>query len=155
MVFRHATANVSNGVVTAVTITNFGQGYYSQPTVTPQASPTANNAVIAAEIEGRVDIDIANNIKFDAGDFILDQGLVNEGTGTYSQNNSNVVSITETSHGLANADLVYLDFTSGTAPDGFYTINVINVNEYTQFSQLTALRQVATLIERELLTSVE
>ena len=126
-----ATANVSNGVVTAVTITNFGKGYYTQPTVTPQASPTANNAVIAPEIEGRVDIDIANNIKFDAGDFILDQGLVNEGTGTYSQNNSNVVSITETSHGLANADLVYLDFTSGTAPDGFYTINVINVNEYT------------------------
>ena len=71
-----ATANVSNGVVTAVTINNFGKGYYTQPTVTPQTSPTANNAVIAPEIEGRVDIDIANNIKFDAGDFILDQGLV-------------------------------------------------------------------------------
>ena len=67
-----ATANVVNGSVTKVTITNGGKGYYTQPTVQAQVS-SGTTAVIAAQIEGRVNIDIANNIKFDAGDFILDQ----------------------------------------------------------------------------------
>ena len=103
-----ATANVVSGTVTSVTITNGGQGYYTQPTVAPQASPSNNNAVIAAQIEGRININIANNIKFDAGDFILDGSGANEGTGTYSQSN-NTITITENSHNLSNADLVYLD----------------------------------------------
>ena len=34
------------------------------------------------QIEGRININIANNIKFDAGDFILDGSGANEGTGT-------------------------------------------------------------------------
>ena len=125
-----ATANVTSGVVTKVTITNAGSGYYSQPTVTVATSPTANNAVIAAQIEGRVDINIANNIKFDAGDFILDGANANEGTGTYAQSGT-TITVNENSHNLSNADLVYLDFTSGGANDGFYTISLINANQYT------------------------
>ena len=31
---------------------------------------------------------------------------------------------------LSNADLVYLDFTSGGASDGFYTISLINSTQY-------------------------
>ena len=80
-----ATANVVNGSVTSVTITNPGSKYYTQPTVSVTPPGSGTTAVIAAQIEGRVSINIANNIKFDAGDFILDQGLVNEATGTYSQ----------------------------------------------------------------------
>ena len=123
-----ATANVVNGSVTKVTITNGGKGYYTQPTVQAQVS-SGTTAVIAAQIEGRVNIDIANNIKFDAGDFILDQANANEGTGTYSQSGT-TITITENSHNLSNADLAYIDFTSGGAPDGFYTISLINANQY-------------------------
>ena len=123
-----ATANVVNGSVTKVTITNGGKGYYSQPTVQSQVS-SGVTAVITAQIEGRVNIDIANNIKFDAGDFILDQANANEGTGTYSQTGT-TITITENSHGLSNAALAYIDFTSGGASDGFYTISLINGNQY-------------------------
>ena len=63
-----ATANVTNGSVTKVTITNNGKGYYSQPTVQSQTS-SGTTAVIAAQIEGRLDIAIANNIKFDVDSF--------------------------------------------------------------------------------------
>ena len=100
-----ATANVVNGSVTKVTITNGGKGYYSQPTVQAAVS-SGTTAVIAAQIEGRVSINIANNIKFDAGDFILDQGLVNEATGTYSQSGTTITVTESASHGLSNADLV-------------------------------------------------
>ena len=126
-----ATANVTSGVVTKVTITNPGKGYYNQPTVQVQTSPggASNNAVVAAQIEGRVNINIANAIKFDAGDFILDQALANLGTGTYSQTGT-TITVTENTHNLSNASLVYLDFTSGTAADGFYTISLINSNQY-------------------------
>ena len=123
-----ATANVVNGSVTKVTIANGGKGYYTQPTVQSAVS-SGTTAIIVAQIEARVSIAIANNIKFDAGDFILDQGLVNEGTGTYSQSGT-TITITENSHGLSNAALAFIDFTSGGASDGFYTISLINSNQY-------------------------
>ncbi|MBO55764.1 MAG: hypothetical protein CL886_08915, partial [Dehalococcoidia bacterium] len=124
-----ATANVTSGVVTKVTITNPGSGYYTQPTVTPQVS-SGTTATIAAQIEGRVNIDIANQIKFDAGDYILDGASANEGTGTYAQSGT-TITINENGHNLSNAALAYLDFTSGGANDGFYTISLVNANQYT------------------------
>ena len=124
-----ATANVTSGVVTKVTITNPGSGYYSQPTVTPQVS-SGTTATIAAQIEGRVNIDIANQIKFDAGDYILDGSGANLGTGTYAQSGT-TITVNENGHNLSNAALAYLDFTSGGANDGFYTISLVNANQYT------------------------
>ena len=52
-----------------------------------------------------------------------------EGTGTYSQSGT-TITITENSHGLSDGDLAYIDFTSGGASDGSYTISLINVNQY-------------------------
>jgi hypothetical protein len=47
-------------------------------------------------------------------------------TGTYSRTSGNaVITVTRTSHGLNLNDSVYLDFTSGSATDGYYTINQI------------------------------
>ena len=128
-----ATAKVTSGVVTSVQITNLGKGYYNQPTIQVLTSPSgaSNNAVIAAQVEGRVSIDIANSIKFDAGDFIVDQALANLATGTYSQNNSTTITFTESNHGLANGALQFFDFTTGNAPDGFYTITLLNSNQFT------------------------
>jgi hypothetical protein len=128
-----ATANVVNGSVVSVTITNIGKGYYNAPVVTVPTSPGGSqyNADISGAVEGRIYIDIANNIKFDTGDFIRDLSGSNVGTGTYSQTASTTVVVTETGHGLSNGNLVYLNFTSGTAPDGFYVVSVNNANEYT------------------------
>ena len=127
-----ATCNVTSGVVTSVTITNLGKGYYSQPTVQVLTSPSgaSNNAVIAAQVEGRVAINIANNIKFDAGDFIVDQALANLATGTYSQSGSTTITFTESNHGLSNGELQFFDFTTGNGPDGFYTITLLNSSQF-------------------------
>jgi hypothetical protein len=51
-------------------------------------------------------------------------------TGTYSQTGT-TITITETAHGMDSGQVVYLDFTSGTAPDGQYTITVTGLNSYT------------------------
>ena len=135
-----ATAKVTSGVVTRVEITNLGKGYYSQPTVQVLTSPSgsSNNAVIAAQIEGRVAINIANNIKFEASDFIVDQALANLATGTYSQSGSTTITFTESSHGLSNGSLQFFDFTTGTAPDGFYAITLLNSNQYSITSPTAA-----------------
>ena len=133
-----ATANVVNGTVTKVTITNPGSGYYTQPTVQAQAS-SGTTAILAAQIEARLSINIANNIKFEGVDFILDQGLVNIGTGTYAQTGTQIV-ITESNHGLSNADLAFIDFTSGGGPDGFYAISLNNSSQYTVTAPSSATR---------------
>ncbi len=44
--------------------------------------------------------------------------------GTYSQTTT-VITVTSTAHGKTAGQDVYLDFTSGTAPDGFYTIATV------------------------------
>ena len=144
-----ATANVVNGSVVSITITNLGKGYYTAPTVTVPTSPTgsANNASIGASVEGRIYVDIANNIKFDTGDFLRDGSGFNLGTGTYSQTGTTTLTVTESGHGLTNGNLVYLNFTSGTAPDGFYVVSVTNANEYTVTTQ--AASTTSGNVERE------
>jgi hypothetical protein len=51
-------------------------------------------------------------------------------SGTYSQTDE-TVTITETAHGLTTGMRVYLDFTSGTAVDGWYDVTVVDVDTYT------------------------
>jgi hypothetical protein len=126
-----ATASITNGIVTSVTITQGGTGYLTQPTVTVTGggSPT-QVAQLAALIEGRLYVDIANSLKFDSGDFILDGSNTTIGSGTYSQSGT-TITVTQNGHGLTGNTLVYLDFTSGNAADGFYTAVVTNANQYT------------------------
>ena len=125
-----ANATITNGIVTAITVTTRGSGYFSQPTVTIAPPNSGTAAVGAAQVEGRVLIDIANNIKFDAGDFILDFSLTTEGSGSYGQGGTTDLIVTESNHGLSTNDIVYLDFTSGSAADGFFSVTVNNSNEY-------------------------
>lgn len=50
--------------------------------------------------------------------------------GTYSQT-ATTVTVTATAHGLITGNVVYLDFTTGTAVDGSYTVTVTGVNTFT------------------------
>ena len=60
-------------------------------------------------------------------------------TGTYSQTGT-TVTVTITNHGYITGNSAYLDFTSGTAVDGVYTVTVVNANtfEVTQASRTTS-----------------
>lgn len=51
-------------------------------------------------------------------------------TGTYSRS-GNTVTVTITGHGMSTGMVANLDFTSGTATDGSYTVTVTNANTFT------------------------
>jgi len=51
-------------------------------------------------------------------------------TGTYSQTGT-TVTVTMTAHGYITGNVTSLDFTSGTAVDGVYTVTVVDANTFT------------------------
>ena len=51
-------------------------------------------------------------------------------SGTYSRTGT-LVTVTMTGHGMTTGQIVDLDFTTGTATDGTYTVTVINANSFT------------------------
>jgi hypothetical protein len=51
-------------------------------------------------------------------------------TGTYSQTGT-TVTVTITGHGYITGQLAFLDFTTGTAVDGLYTVTVTDANTFT------------------------
>jgi hypothetical protein len=53
----------------------------------------------------------------------------NSRTGTYSRTGT-TVTVTFNAHGLSNGDKVYVDFTSGSATDGYYTISNVATNTF-------------------------
>jgi len=52
-------------------------------------------------------------------------------TGTYSQTGSTTLTVTSSGHKLKTGDTIYLDFTSGTATDGSFTVTVVDANTFT------------------------
>jgi hypothetical protein len=52
-------------------------------------------------------------------------------TGTYNIPGSTTCTVTIPSHGLANGDRVWLNFTSGTATDNVYPVTVTGTNTFT------------------------
>ena len=58
--------------------------------------------------------------------------------GTYTQVASATATITSAGHGLASGELVYLEFTSGTATSGTYSVTVTGVNTFTVILPVSA-----------------
>lgn len=52
-------------------------------------------------------------------------------TGTYDQSGTTTLTVTSNGHKLKTGDSVYLDFTSGTATDGQFTVTVTDANTFT------------------------
>lgn len=52
-------------------------------------------------------------------------------TGTYSQSGTTTLTVTSSGHKLKTGDIIYLDFTSGTATDGSFTVTVVDANTFT------------------------
>lgn len=91
---------------TSGTIANFNKQFVDVQSITASAAGTAVRTVV-----------------YDFQDTVL--------TGTYSVT-SNVATISVTGHGLIANQNVRLSFTSGTAPNGVYSVaSVTNANEYT------------------------
>lgn len=53
-------------------------------------------------------------------------------SGTYTNTaGSNTITVTCSGHGLSNGDQVYIDFTAGTANDGYFTVTVTSTSVFT------------------------
>ena len=90
----------------------------------------------------RLRIDTSGNLLFDSGygsvataygcrAWVNFDGSANTNlTGTYSQTGT-TVTVTITAHGYTSGQIAYLDFTSGTAVDGAYTVTVTDANTFT------------------------
>ena len=62
----------------------------------------------------------------------IDTTSITTASGTYSASGSTTITVSMSSHGRLAGDLVYLNFTSGTAAEGEFTIaSIINTNSYT------------------------
>ena len=59
-------------------------------------------------------------------------------SGTYAQSGTTTITVTLTGHGLATGATVVLDFTSGTAVDGTFTITVTDANTFTVIAAASA-----------------
>ena len=59
-------------------------------------------------------------------------------TGTYSQSGT-TITVTMTAHGMSTGQVVNLDFTSGTATDGTYTVTVTGANAFTVTSATSTM----------------
>jgi hypothetical protein len=79
--------------------------------------------------------------KIYTGDEVLTRQYVmstTEVSGTYSQTTT-VITITKAAHGLTSGTVVYVNFTSGTAFDGYYTITTVpTVDTFTITSAVSA-----------------
>ena len=51
-------------------------------------------------------------------------------TATYARSGTTVTVYTTEAHGLANGDQVFIDFTSGGAGDGYYTLSNVGTNQF-------------------------
>ena len=150
-----ATCTVVNGQVSTVSITNKGSGYFTQPTVTFTAAPTGGTTATAqgnvARVEARLQVDLANNIKFSNVDFMQDESNATIATGTYTHDTYDIT-VTETNHGFSQGDIVFLNFTSGSSPSGFYDITPVNANEYKVIAAISLLTSV--IYERKKIVDV-
>jgi hypothetical protein len=82
--------------------------------------------------DGNVLLSAANNKLYTGTTTLTEQKVLGttKKTGTYSQTTT-TATITITAHGYSNGATVYLNFTSGTAPDGFYTVAGATTNTFT------------------------
>ncbi len=73
--------------------------------------------------DGNTVLSTANNKIYTGTTTLTEQKVIGttKQTGTYSQTGT-TLTVTITSHGYSNGNVVYLNFTSGTASDGFYTV---------------------------------
>jgi hypothetical protein len=82
--------------------------------------------------DGNTVLSAANNTIYTGTTTLTEQKVIGttKKTGTYLQTTT-TATITITAHGYSNGNTVYLNFTSGTAPDGFYTVAGAATNTFT------------------------
>jgi hypothetical protein len=106
-----------------VVVSSLGAGVWHVTSARVLATTTAPGQLSAAD---KVKIDAVPSYQLRAAVNFSQVAL----SGTYSRTGT-LITVTMTAHGMTTGQLVTLDFTTGTATDGAYTVTVTGVNEFT------------------------
>lgn len=107
-----------------------GQGEFDIEAVRIEDTPVENFAEVDYEIvpPGGTITKFPTNVTSSVE--VSGQELMGKESGTYTRSGT-LITVTRTAHGLATGKVVYLDFTSGAATDGAYTLTVTGVDTFT------------------------
>lgn len=125
------------------------EGYAPQPRSAALDGITTNGGVTTADLTAATLVTAAETIAanntdtalptsaavkayVDATSFVKAWGNINtaSSSGTYTRAGT-LVTVTLAGHGMTTGQSVYLDFTTGTATDGYYAVTVIDANTFT------------------------
>lgn len=125
---------VSGALTEAKNVVSLAMGYGPIPSAVSYSDAADQNLISiygAREPDGGTKLFTAGLSKIFsvAGDGTLTD--VSSFTGTYSQSGTTTLTVTSTAHKLKTGDSVYLDFTSGTATDGTFSVTVSDANTFT------------------------
>ena len=112
-------------------------GYYDlglpvptgKPTTTTTAFTTKNSASFARDASGIATLVTSTPHGLRTGSIVTVSGFTSV-AGTYNQPGGTTITVTINNHGLPNGATVSLDFTSGTATDGTFTISNVTTNTF-------------------------
>lgn len=102
-------------------------GFNSLPTVNTFTTKTVSSYARDAGNIATIVTTAAHGLR--TGNSITVSGFTYR-TGTYSQSGSTAITVTIVGHGLSNGATVALDFTSGTAVDGTFTISSVTTDTF-------------------------
>jgi hypothetical protein len=128
---------VSNYALATAGAPPYPTGYYDLglplPTQVPVATPTVftqkDSASFFRDAGGVATITTSASHNLRSGNIVTISGFTSL-TGTYNQAGTTTITITLTAHGLSNGATVTLDFTSGAAIDGTFTISNVAPNTF-------------------------
>jgi len=112
-------------------------GYYDLGLPLPETVPTTTSATFTAKTSSTITRDTGNIVTMvtsaahglKSGNVVSVTGFTYR-SGTYGRSGT-TITVTLNGHGLATGASVVLDFTSGGATDGTYTITVVDANTFT------------------------
>lgn len=111
---------------------NAGYTYYLMPTTTTAAYEEEFDAgVVLAGTKITATLTSTNVVGSTTATPLIRARGTTTTAGTYSQSGTTTITVTSNGHGLLANDLVWLDFTSGTAADGTYTVATATTNTFT------------------------
>ena len=112
-------------------------GYYDlglpvptgKPNVSTTAFTTKTSASFARDASGITTLVTSAPHGLRTGSVVTISGFISI-SGTYNQTGTSTITVTITNHGLPNGATVTLDFTSGVAADGTFTITNVTTNTF-------------------------
>ncbi len=125
---------ISGALTDAKNVVSQAIGYGPFPSAATFSQNAAENLVAlygARQPDGDTKLFVAGTTKLYTCSGVGVMTDVSNFTGTYSQSGTTTLTVTSVGHKLKTGDSVYLDFTSGTATDGTFSVTYVDADTFT------------------------